>query len=282
MLYKPVKWTISNHLIHDINAKLFDVEEEIAGTISFDRDDSFDANEVKFASSNGTKTSVHTPLSLVNFHTHPLSAYRLNRCVWGWPSGEDLRESIKIALNGNINHCVFTLEGIYTTQMNRMFIKYMKTLTNSQRGLIISSVERYFKTFHRNRTIEYQSKKKRMSPLDFVDLCNNFSLVDIKKYLNKKQKCYGITALGKHDNKQYTVHLKEIPDIRLFYMVVFIADGVRSLLAIPKKRYTDLCQWTHEHPTFQLSYKDDDLSLYFYDLKKEERSLTNIVRRFLS
>ena len=49
----------------------------------------------------GNKDSVMTPLSIVNFHTHPLDCYIVEKCVWGWPSaGEsELDENEEIDKN---------------------------------------------------------------------------------------------------------------------------------------------------------------------------------------
>ena len=102
----------------------------------------------------GSETSVYTPNNVINFHTHPIHAYNNGKTTWGWPSGEDMRETLKFALAGNKAHLVFTVEGLYTIQINPCKINKMKELLDdTERGILIFMIEEYFKTTHNFRGI---------------------------------------------------------------------------------------------------------------------------------
>jgi hypothetical protein len=129
----------------------------------------------------GDSDSVYTPNNVINFHTHPISAYNQGDTVWGWPSGEDIRETIKFAFNGNKAHLVFTVEGLYTIQVSPCKIRKMKELlTDSERGILIFMIEEYFKSTHNFRPIPEVNKlaKKNImiNPYSFVHFINTFDL----------------------------------------------------------------------------------------------------------
>ena len=48
----------------------------------------------------------------------------MQKTIWGWPSGEDLARSIEFAINGNLCHIVFSVEGTYVMEVNKYFIQY--------------------------------------------------------------------------------------------------------------------------------------------------------------
>ena len=89
----------------------------------------------------GEAESVFTPNNVINFHTHPISAYNGGKTVWGWPSGEDIRETIKFALAKNKAHLVFTVEGLYTIQISPCKLAILQKLTSSERGIAIFVIE---------------------------------------------------------------------------------------------------------------------------------------------
>ena len=56
---------------------------------------------------NGASDSVQAPEGIANFHTHPISCYVGEGTVWGWPSGEDIRETFLFGMKGSVVHLVF-------------------------------------------------------------------------------------------------------------------------------------------------------------------------------
>jgi glutaredoxin len=72
----------------------------------------------KIHTMNGASDSVQAPEGLANFHTHPLSCYIGEETVWGWPSGEDIRETLLFGMKGSLVHLVIAIEGIYSLQIN--------------------------------------------------------------------------------------------------------------------------------------------------------------------
>jgi hypothetical protein len=88
-----LKLNIPLDLVNEVNKDL-DKDHEISGVIYCDGNDKvIGINKTK-----GDSDSVYTPNNVINFHTHPISAYNNGDTVWGWPSGEDIRETIKFAL----------------------------------------------------------------------------------------------------------------------------------------------------------------------------------------
>ena len=87
-----LKLNIPLSMVNDINQELVK-DHEISGVIYCnDNNEVIGLNKTK-----GNSDSVYTPNHTINFHTHPISAYNNGNTVWGWPSGEDIRETIKFA-----------------------------------------------------------------------------------------------------------------------------------------------------------------------------------------
>jgi hypothetical protein len=163
---------VLNKLFSELNNK-----NEVAGVITFDNEGS--SKITKF--SNGDNDSVTTPNHVINFHTHPVNAYNEANTVWGWPSGEDIRETMKFALAGNRAHIVFTVEGIYTIQVNKCKMNKMKKLlTDEERGVVVFLIEEYFKATHNFRGVSevngLSKKKEVINPYSYCDLCNHFDM----------------------------------------------------------------------------------------------------------
>jgi len=95
---------------------------------------------------NGNSDSVLTPLAVVNFHTHPLNCYIEGDTIWGWASGEDLKECINFALNGNLTHIIFAIEGTYIIDVNK---KLLNTFQNHPG--ILDGIESVFQLTHKYR-----------------------------------------------------------------------------------------------------------------------------------
>jgi hypothetical protein len=161
---------------------------EISGIIHCNDADKFN----NISKNKGDADSVFTPNDIINFHTHPVSAYNAGETVWGWPSGEDVRETIKFALAGNKAHLVFTVEGLYTIQVSPCKLKKIKELLNdTEIGILIFMIEEYFKTTHNFRGVdEVNSLAKKgimITPYSFIDFINNFKLSSL---LSKESKSF--------------------------------------------------------------------------------------------
>lgn len=191
----------------------------------------------------GNATSVKTSDGYCNFHTHPFSCYKGEQTVWGWPSGEDMREVIGFMLRNNLFHLVFALEGIYMIQTNPNFLSILeddKRLgnlikdnnrkyipANIVRGIIISLIESYFKATHGHRNIQYndenrqrfnpESKEKYTSeywgicmPQDWVNFANNFKLSNmINKKKNTCSKMLPCNCFPEYETKIGTISLSQ-------------------------------------------------------------------------
>lgn len=174
----------------------------------------------------GSNSSVKTTDGYCNFHTHPCDCYRGEpgkpdtRTVWGWPSGEDMREAIRFMMKDNLCHIVFTLEGSYCIQVNPNYLEILynrndeltsifknhnlpgsKSDIELVRGLIISLIESYFKATHGHRNIIYNIEEKEnkgkeiCKPQDWVKFANEFKLENLKSKKNTCSKglpCNGI------------------------------------------------------------------------------------------
>jgi hypothetical protein len=168
----------------------------------------------------GDAESVHTPNNVINYHTHPISAYRHGKTSYGWPSGEDFRETLKFALSGNKAHLVFTVEGLYTIQVNPCKIKKIKEiLSDTNRGILVFLIEEYFKTTHNFRCIEELENLARkhidINPYSFIELANTFDLGHIlssnKKTKLSNNKISNVGHTGIHGATNMSKYAQGIP-----------------------------------------------------------------------
>jgi hypothetical protein len=188
-----IKLDIPIELINQIQPELTK-NYEISGVINCN-----EHNQVIGISKNkGNKDSVYTPNHVINFHTHPISAYNEGNTVWGWPSGEDIRETIKFSLAGNKAHMVFTVEGIYVIQMNSCKVKKLKNVLDPvERGVLIFIIEEYFKCTHNFRCIDEISKlKTKITPESYINYINNFDLERLLIKNNQKNSFGNIPGFG--------------------------------------------------------------------------------------
>jgi hypothetical protein len=193
-LHIPVK-NFLNKVFSQLSQKY-----EVAGTIYCDESN----NPVHIDINKGEAESVYTPNNVINFHTHPISAYKGGDTVWGWPSGEDIRETIKFGLSGNKAHLVFTVEGLYTIQVNPCKLKKMKEkLNDEERGILIFMIEEYFKTTHNFRCVEEVNQLAKnkivITPYSFIDFANSFTLNNIisnNLKIYKETECESISNVG--------------------------------------------------------------------------------------
>jgi len=154
--------------------------------------------------SKGESDSVRTPLSIWNWHTHPLFLYSREGVCWGWPSGEDLREVVLFGLGGNKAHFVFTLEGVYIIKITSCFKNWLaKTVKDPwDRGLIVAALEMVFKSTHNLRTNSY-NKKYKINPTDWINMVHRLRITFLFDRTHKgNDPCGKITCkkIITHDN----------------------------------------------------------------------------------
>ncbi len=191
---KVIEWELKNNDIEDLYKYLYDKIEH-GGKLTLDTHRKESSKTV--TSNSGESDSVDAPDAIVNWHTHPVSCYLGEKTVWGWPSGEDMRETIIFGLRGSACHIVPSIEGIYLMQPNPCVVTSLINIANfvprnrykkiaskiSQndwdsflRGLIILAIEIYFRSTHVFRTIDYIGNYPETTANDFVDFTNAFKL----------------------------------------------------------------------------------------------------------
>jgi len=224
-----IKLDIPIDLINKIQPELKQ-KYEISGVINCN-----ETNKViGFSKNKGDKDSVYTPNHVINFHTHPISAYNEGNTVWGWPSGEDIRETIKFALAGNKAHIVFTVEGLYVIQVNSCKLKKLKTILDSEeRGILIFIIEEYFKCTHNFRCIDEIAKlENKITPESYIRYINNFDLERLLVKKNDTNNFGNIPGFGFpeiQNNKIKNTQLKEyLKNSDLSDLMVINANGKES------------------------------------------------------
>lgn len=277
--YEITEWKISKKNVNDI-LKLLKQERdnEAAGSITFDDETISENYNVRL----GNTVSVETPNTIFNFHTHPIGAYVENEAIYGHPSGEDIRESIRFSLNGNICHIVFTIEGLYTLQIQPVFIKWLTTLKPSERGFIISCIETFFRQFHIKRTLQYVEKYgiNNYNPFVFIDITNTCTLRKILEYIydNITSLSYGhINTKGNYKRCEFTKLNKKLLrniissffdkkikydiDKPFLFMILYVADNVFKLKN-PRERWNKI-----KNNEIDLTYSEDDVVIRSYNVK---------------
>lgn len=211
-LKKKVNWTITKESINDIltnekNGLLFGNNEH-SGIINFhkckDGKDICDKTIKDLSINKGEKNSVETPLSVINFHTHPLPCYINAETVWGWPSGEDLKICIDFAEDGNLTHLIFAIEGTYIIDVNRKLLNFLKK--NNEIKTYIQELFKYTHIYrmYKPSSLEQEFKETFLEPCNlkckknilesWLYLVNNltinkvYKLLDSGIYNNYKQK----------------------------------------------------------------------------------------------
>lgn len=86
----------------------------------------------KIHKNKGSKDSVSSPNGILNFHTHPISCYLQEKTIWGWPSGEDIRETIIFGLKGTLAHAVLAIEGCYLIQISNCAIQHLINISTNK------------------------------------------------------------------------------------------------------------------------------------------------------
>ena len=177
-----VSWTIPKHCIDTVllgtgktdktdKTGLLFLKVESAGEVEFkDTSCKINKNNEKLCNKsmtkslkfkNGKNDSVLTPLSVVNFHTHPLSCYIDAETVWGWPSGEDLGQCLNFANDNNLTHIIFAVEGTYVIDVNKILLNYLR-LDKKLFEQIRNNIEEIFKLTHKHRML-YNDKNPNVT-----------------------------------------------------------------------------------------------------------------------
>ena len=177
-----VLWKLKGHHIEGIY-KTFDKNFESAGKIEFNLENNNMISSKIKKINEGDKNSVVTPLSIINYHVHPYQCYIDEKVIWGWPSGEDLRQTILFAIGGNFAHIVFSLEGLYVMEVNPCFIKFLQSLPDQDKSVIIAWIEILGKSTHELRGLDV-NKRKLVKPQEWLKFVNNLN-VDITQNTKK-------------------------------------------------------------------------------------------------
>ncbi|AOM63428.1 hypothetical protein [Heterosigma akashiwo virus 01] len=298
-----VQWKIKKQDANKVLRTLIHNKYEEGGSLSFD--DNYETNNVEITNI-GNAMNVKTPDALVNFHTHPLISYQQNKAIFGHPSGEDMRECIRFAMVGNSCHIVFTLEGIYTIQVQPKIITIFSGMKDEERSFIIHIIELYFKQFHKYRTIYYYQRKtkkkctlKDYNPFIFVDKCNLFTMNELVNFVKKHKinnidEVYTINSYGKTNKKIMNfgnvkgkltkiINDYKLANERLFFMIYYVADNMYDLnLNTPEKRWRSI-----RKNQINPYYSDDDITFKFIKIdqnkkNKEKEALKSIMEHFKS
>ena len=208
---RKVKWTIDPNFIKDIKRSINKDRDEKAGALLFTDTNCVngvcDKTSTKIKMNNGNGSTVYTPSGLINFHTHPKSAYKGENAVYGWPSGEDMRQCINFARDGTLIHIVFTLEGAYVIKINKTICK--------KDSKILEEVFKYTHVFRSaNQTKQLKDFKKlfkvkgRTTKNMWLNLANDITLKELYKLYNSINGKN--LAIPKDDEKIFEVSLSAI------------------------------------------------------------------------
>lgn len=194
------EFVIRNQDINISYKTLYNKHNEEAGKIIINS--ATKATSKLIITNQGNGDSVDAPDSIINWHSHPIFCYLGEKTVWGWPSGEDMRETLIFGLRGSGCHIVPSVEGIYSIQPNPCVLSTLINIDNIinrndypklankvsyddwgsfLRGIIILAIEIYFKSTHVFRTFEYIQQYPKTTPKDFIDFVNSFKLENMFK-----------------------------------------------------------------------------------------------------
>jgi hypothetical protein len=216
-----IEWTLKPDHVEEMYKYLYDNIEH-GGEIVLNTETKSSHKVIK--SSSGKLDSVDAPDSIIGFHTHPINCYNNEKTIWGWPSGEDMRETLVYGLRGSACHIVPAVEGTYTMQPNPCIISGLINIDNAVdpndypelnkkaqnwgnfvRGLIVATIEVYFRSTHVFRSTEYMEEYQDISAHDFVEFANIFKLENIfTKHKISNCSKLGCNQIVKYENKRMT------------------------------------------------------------------------------
>jgi glutaredoxin len=218
-----IEWSLNPNHIEELYPYLYDNVEH-GGEIILDLNSKSSHKVIK--NNTGKADSTESTDSIVNWHSHPINCYNNEGTVWGWPSGEDMRETLIYGLRGSACHIVPSVEGTYTMQPNPCIISGLINIDNSVnpddypklnkhknwgnflRGLVVATIEIYFRSTHIFRSIDYMKKFQDISAHDFITFTNIFSLENIFT----KQRIKGCSKLGCNQIVKYeNQRMSQIP-----------------------------------------------------------------------
>lgn len=176
----------------------FFADYEAAGLVRFTEEGGTMVSQQNKKITIGDAASVETPLGIANFHVHPFSCYVNENVIWGWPSGEDLRQVIIFALGGNLVHIVFSVEGVYVMEVNPCFLVFLRKLSSKDRACMIAWVELMGKATHELRGVQANSKS-RIRPSDWISFANGLRIGQTKTDQCGVIKCNKVTVFTKNE-----------------------------------------------------------------------------------
>lgn len=157
---------------------------------------------------NGEKDSVQAPLGILNFHTHPLSCYIGENTVWGWASGEDIRETLIFSLKGSLAHVIIAVEGVYILQINPCIVNLFANMGEYIEKNTLSQIP---KKFLQEILSEYIEDLTSMNSDEFI------------KYLGNKK-------INFSDKKELARFFKEIRMGNTHIVSEILADIFRGVI----------------------------------------------------
>lgn len=138
-------WNIDKKTLNSLYNHLYD-KLEYGGRFTFpymiDTGEFIKRTSPKVISNFGESSSVTVPNAIVNFHTHPISCYLSEGTVWGWASGEDIRECIIFGLKGNVSHIIISVEGVYLIQLTPRILNKLVVLDDLRDKSLINKLNK--------------------------------------------------------------------------------------------------------------------------------------------
>lgn len=191
---KVVKWSIDKKHIKQIYTHMYN-KVEYGGEIELNFDSK---NSSSVVGHSGKPSTVIVPSAVIIWHTHHINGYFTSKRLWGWPSGADMMCSMGLALRGLSCHAVFTVEGIYTIQVNPCVVTSLLNINkiikkedypnikvsdakwgNFLRGFVLQTIGMYFDStfiFAQSRILV---NYPHLMATDFVKFANMFTLSSV-------------------------------------------------------------------------------------------------------
>ena len=250
------KWTIKPEHLNRLSNIILHADTEQAGAIVFDDEHLISSNII--LNSSGDKDSVHINLDdnhIISFHTHPITAYIQAQCIYGHPSGDDIREFVRLSTSGALNHGVFSVEGFYLVQVHPRMVRYMRNLTEENRGIVLDAIYQYFRIYHGKRMYK-NVRYNGYTPRQFVKACNSMKLTDLN------------LPDGKIDKSRFPK--------RVISCVWFFTDTVKQNEKDYDKVWNDI-----QKRSVVISYtkRINPVTFPFLELKQSDRRLKTIMQQ---